>query len=518
VARVPVPSKRWWLVVAVAILAGAVLRISESDTAHDIAVPLGLVDDPPFAVHLSGELWADRTLHDSEGAPDVALVAADEPLRASIRATGRAPIAALELRVNGHVQRRVVPACCPHRLTVSFLPRLNSRAPGSRRIEVVVRDAAGLKAGAETGAHVSAAGLTLRVVRRLPSVVEAEAATLPPRAPPGAALAAPGRRAALQLFGEARRTGSLRALLGSTPVGVRAAGTLRDGSRIIGATLFLTLGVPQTNVSALVPAYVPGHSSAGPYEPRPVSMSAGRLSDLLVDLDLTKRRVIAVEPGPSSVTKFWSATDPSAKERLGADVDTVSDTAARLPRLVKASNRGPAFLAYDGSLSLNPRERDWAVSLLFAGNATIDNVKDGLRKVGFTRRGGTHYLAYRLPDAGLRFDSDRGLKTNCDAAGTDVHLRMYAPAGVDHFQDPQFGRMVVATAHLDHADNCGPGTPRFGFSGVAERRVAAAAARLGWRVQRDALLLGNTEPYRRDVRDPSHIWLGNGRATVIWVP
>jgi hypothetical protein len=186
--------------------------------------------------------------------------------------------------------------------------------------------------------------------------------------------------------------------------------------------------------------------------------------------------------------------------------------------LLRASDRGPAFLGYDGALGLDPTKRDWAVSILFVGHADIDTVKHGLRRVGLTRRGGTHYLAYQLPGAGLRFDGDKGLKTRCDSAGTDIHTRLYAPAGTDRFTDARFGSVVVATAHLDHADGCGAGTPRFGFSAEAERKIATRVQRLGWRVERNALALGNPEPYRRDVRDPSHIWLGDGRATLIWVP
>jgi hypothetical protein len=276
--------------------------------------------------------------------------------------------------------------------------------------------------------------------------------------------------------------------------------------------------VPLRNVGALVPGYVPGRSPAGPYLPRAVQIGVATLRDLLVDIDLGRKTVIGVEPGPASVTLSWSRTDPTAHEGLGADVDTVVDAAARTLLLVKGSDAGPSFLSYDGDLSLDPRRRDWPVSILFAGRANIDRVKDALRKVGLTRRGSIHELAYRLPGAGLRFDSDRGLKTPCDPAATDVHLRFYAPAAVDHFQDPELGSVVAATAHLDHADGCGIGTPRFGFSEEAEERIARRAASLGWRVQRDALVLGNAEPYRRDVGDPAHIWLGNGRATVIWVP
>lgn len=110
------------------------------------------------------------------------------------------------------------------------------------------------------------------------------------------------------------------------------------------------------------------------------------------------------------------------------------------------------------------------------------------------------------------------MKTPCDQAGTDVHLRLYAPAPVDHFTDPELGSVVVATTHLDQHDNCGSGPPSFGFSEEGELRIGLLARGLGWRVQPNALALGNAEPYRRDVRDPGHLWLSNGRATLIWVP
>jgi hypothetical protein len=507
---------------AAVVSAAALLHWGSGDTARDLAGPLGLVDDPPFAIRLSGPLWRDRTLHDSEGSPDVALVAGDEPLTAAIDGIRRAQVADVELRVDGRLQRRVRPDCrggaCPEHLQVTFLPQLNPRGGGNRRVQVVVRDAVGTTSSVDTGAHTSVASLSVQVVRSLPAIVEAQRAELPAGPPPGAALAAGDRRAALGILAAARRTGPLHALLGSAALTVRAAGTLRNGRQIVGATLFLQLAVPRRNVGALVPGYVPGHSRAGPYLPRAVQIGVATLRDLLVDIDLGRKTVIGVEPGPASVTLSWSRTDPTAHEGLGADVDTVVDSAARPPLLVKASDAGPSFLSYDGNLSLDPRRRDWPVSILFAGGATVDKVKDALRKVGFTHRGNTHELAYRLPDAGLRFDSDRGVKTACDPAATDVHLRIYAPAGVDHFQDPELGSVVAATTHLDHADGCGIGTPRFGFSEEAEERIARRAASLGWRVQRDALVLGNAEPYRRDVGDPAHIWFGNGRATVIWVP
>jgi hypothetical protein len=159
------------------------------------------------------------------------------------------------------------------------------------------------------------------------------------------------------------------------------------------------------------------------------------------------------------------------------------------------------------------------VSLVFAGHATVGKVKRALRQVGFTHRGERRWLAYGAPGAAVRFDSDSGVKTAHDANGTDVHVRLYAPPRTDHFTDPRFGDVVVATVHLDRGEY--PATPPrlFGFSEVAERRVAdTLAVRLGWRVQHDRLALGNAEPYRRDLAAPDHVWWSNGRATLINVP
>jgi hypothetical protein len=159
------------------------------------------------------------------------------------------------------------------------------------------------------------------------------------------------------------------------------------------------------------------------------------------------------------------------------------------------------------------------VSLVFAGHATVGKVKRALRTLGFTRLGERRWLAYRAPDGSVRFDSDRGLKTACDANGTDLHLRLYAPPRTDHFSNPALGAFVVATVHLDRGEGCGPPPRLFGFSEEAEGRVAdVVARRLSWRVQRDRIALGNAEPFRRDIAVPNHLWWSDGRATLIRVP
>jgi hypothetical protein len=196
-----------------------------------------------------------------------------------------------------------------------------------------------------------------------------------------------------------------------------------------------------------------------------------------------------------------------------------ADAPRRAPALVRLSDGGPAFLDYDGTPDLAASGRDWAVSLIFAGHASVRKVKAALRGVGFTRTGHARYLAYRTADGTLRFDSDRGLKTACGADGTDVHVRLYAPTATDRFTDPRYGSVVVGTTHLDRADGCSTPPQLFGFSEAAERRLAdTIARRLRWRVQPNHLALGNREPYRRDVDDSAHVWWNDGRATLVTVP
>lgn len=195
------------------------------------------------------------------------------------------------------------------------------------------------------------------------------------------------------------------------------------------------------------------------------------------------------------------------------------DVARKPPDFVRLSDAGPSFLTYDGDPTLRQTGRDWPVSLVFAGNASITRVKRALRAAGLTHTGHTRYLAYRGADGTIRFDGDRGLKGPCDANGTDAHVRLYAPTATDRFIDPEFGSVVLGTAHLDRADGCSVQPTMFGFSEEAERRVAALlAARSGWRAQADRLALGNFEPYRREVIDPAHVWWSDGRATLITVP
>jgi hypothetical protein len=244
-----------------------------------------------------------------------------------------------------------------------------------------------------------------------------------------------------------------------------------------------------------------------------VTLSAPVLRDLLVDVDLTTQQVVAAEPGPRS------RTDGAQGTAGPVPVESPADAPRAEPQLVRLSETGPSFMAYDGTATLDHGARDWPVSLIFTGRASVGKVKRALRKLGFTHSGRTSYLPYRANLAGLRFDGDRGVKTGCDRQGTDVHMRLYAPSATDRFKDPVYGDVVVATTHLDRGDGCRHPPTLFGFSEPAESRIAnLVARRLGWTVMPDHLALGNPEPYRRDIGDKAHVWWSDGRATLIAVP
>jgi hypothetical protein len=468
-----------------------------------------------FSVRLSGPLWADRTIPNDEGRPDIGLVEDDEPLVVDVR--GARDLDAVDVLVAGRRVATARPACaargCPDHVRLTVTPALDTARAGHRAIEVIARGATGRRTAMAFGVEATPVS---------PVIHEAEPA--PARGRAVSALSPDARRRALGVIADARRrVPYVRALLPAVPVRVLEAGRLTDGGRPIGATLLLELARPRRGVGATVPGYLDG--TAAPGRPQPVTFVASVLSDLLVDVDLRGAggRVVAVEPGPRSQIRRWSAAAGPPRRRVEDAPDSLPppfDQPLAPPLMERLSDRGPAFLNYDGDSDplLNAQRRDWPVSLVFAGHATIAKVKTALRAAGLIRTGHARYLAYRSSGEALRFDSDRGLKTRCDAAGTDVHVRLYAPAATDRFVDPEFGDVVVATTHLDHLDGCGTGPQLYGFSEAAAARITALLARQGWSADAQTIDLANAEPYRRDLRDPGHIWQSDGRATVIRVP
>lgn len=501
-----------WAIAATAavVLVGGLVVFLRSDagrdSTRDVGVRLDLVEDGPLQLRLGGELWRDRTERGEDDAPDVAYVPRGASLTVGVAGRdGRRP-AVLSVSFDGRVitQRRLCHATsCPTVARATFEPG-RSASLGRHRVTVEARG----------GAPGQVVRTSFEVtIGTEPVVLEGELVARRSERPSRSSLGRSERRDTLAIIERERRAGTLRRVLGRTRFRVAQIGRLTTGGRPRGTTVLLDLRQVRRRVRARVPLYLPMTSVTARFRLRRVILSAPVLRDLLVDVDVMDGRVVAVQPGPRSRTDRH-------QQRVGpTPVDSPSDIARANPRLVRLSDRGPAFLNYDGTPTLGRAARDWPVSLLFTGNASVHKVKRALRRLGFKRRGLTAYLPYRLAGAHLRFDGDGGLKTACDRQGTDVHLRLYAPGATNRFADPDFGHVVVASAHLDHGDGCGAGPKLFGFSERAEQRIAREiSARLHWVVRPNHLALGNAEPYRRDTGDSAHVWSSDGRATQMVVP
>jgi hypothetical protein len=222
-------------------------------------------------------------------------------------------VAEVELRVDGHRQALVKPPCdqgrCPSRLRLTLTPRLRELHPGDHRVEVVARNSRGA---------VSLQGFSVRTVDRVPAVTEGEpVGTLPaaaPPSPPDARL----ERAALRVLGSERRSGGLAQALGTGRLSVVQVGELNARGHRVGATMLVDLVEPRRDLWASVPGYIPVVGDSGPaYTPQSVRMHVAVLRDVLIDVDLDRRRVIALEPGPRSKSLSWSPSQAPALAGAG---------------------------------------------------------------------------------------------------------------------------------------------------------------------------------------------------------
>ena len=162
------------------------------------------------------------------------------------------------------------------------------------------------------GTQASArARFDVTVVERLPKVREGEPVARRATRPTRPAIGAAERQLTRSVIDRERRSGVLRGVLGGTPYTVEAIGELHRGPRRVGTTILLTLARPRTGVKSDVPGYQPDSGPAG-YRLGVISLAAPVVRDLLVDVDLARRRVIAVEPGPGSRTSAWDSRDASS--------------------------------------------------------------------------------------------------------------------------------------------------------------------------------------------------------------
>jgi hypothetical protein len=302
------------LVVVVVVLA---TQLGGQSGREAVSGAPGVLRDPPFAVRLDGPLWRARTLQDNDGAQDFALVGRDLPL--DVRATGApdARVAEVQLRVDGRSRRRVVTRCpggrCPVSTSVRFLPPLHELGPGEHRVEIVVRDRAGVAGAGGHGEHVTAFGFAVHSVRSVPPTTEGQTISKLRAQPRRSGLTSRVLRRALDAITAARGSGGAAAALGTSQVTVVHAGRLDAARRRLGVTMLVAVAPPVYDVRATVPAYVPIVGSGRVrYTSQQVRMHVAVLRDALVDVDLSSRRVISFEPGPRSRSLSWSPSKAPA--------------------------------------------------------------------------------------------------------------------------------------------------------------------------------------------------------------
>jgi hypothetical protein len=160
---------------------------------------------------------------------------------------------------------------------------------------------------------------------------------------------------------------------------------------------------------------------------------------------------------------------------------------------------------------------DWAVDLIFYGNASITKVYS---KINWPWSGSNAYELLTTRSGSAWVASGGRKNTLC----TDTHFRLYAPK-VGYFSDPVLGHYVIATAHLDK-NECGS-SPTYGWNETAEANVAARAAAVWGKaaVTADATnlpdgtstskLLGN---FNETGWQGNHYFWNDGRPTLIKVP
>jgi hypothetical protein len=302
------------LAIVVAAVAVALVRRTTADPPPDAIAAPGVFHSGPFRVRLSGPLWQARALRDPDGTEDFALVTGDLPLDVQARASGRARVAAIELRVDGRRQGVAKARCgkdgCAAELTATLVARLRGVPAGNHPVQVYAT---------ATGARAPARPISfdVRTTSSAPTVVEGLPAV---KDPPARSHDGDPRleHAALGVLAAERSRPGIAAALSGSQVRVIQAGVLNARERPLGATMWVTLVTPLRDVRATVPGYVPSSAPTGPpYRPQTIRMHVAVLRDALIDVDLTTRRVIAFEPGPRSRTISWKPSRAPAPAGAG---------------------------------------------------------------------------------------------------------------------------------------------------------------------------------------------------------
>ncbi len=183
--------------------------------------------------------------------------------------------------------------------------------------------------------------------------------------------------------------------------------------------------------------------------------------------------------------------------------------------------REDGFRNYDfNSQTVSSTNVDWAVSLMFWNNASINRIKNSGIGPLYDQSGSTQYGRLRdTTSTGFVWDGDGGRKTTlCPGAPGQPrnarHYRIYAD-GDDRLYNLDWGYWVFGSTHWD-MDECSLSNPAwFGYSENAEEwLVSDWINRTGWPAANDWSSFSNAEPYRVQ---GDHIWDNNAYASALRV-
>lgn len=174
---------------------------------------------------------------------------------------------------------------------------------------------------------------------------------------------------------------------------------------------------------------------------------------------------------------------------------------------------------YDfNSQSASASNVDWAVTLIFRNNATINKVKsrmDDWTDLSFSSSETKHGRVSNYYD-NWQWDGDSGKKRPlCPAWAMARHYRVYAPVTSydrESMYNSTLGYYVIGTTHKDW-DECG-GSKRHGFSEDVEQYVKNEVQD-NTSIQNDYWNIYNNEPYRVQ---GNHTWENNSWATTVNIP
>lgn len=202
----------------------------------------------------------------------------------------------------------------------------------------------------------------------------------------------------------------------------------------------------------------------------------------------------------------------------GPDSPASAKEAANIPGILYWDN-GTYIFTYDfqNKEDWGRGNVDWATSLMFYGNASINRVKDILDGNGYGQIS-TNSMHMPVKDSTnlAVWDDDAGKKgIACPLTGQETrHYRIYADPATDFLWTEALGGFVVATTHWD-ANECPNVNTRFYDSEEVEGHIGNTMSGLGYTVSHDFANFFNAEPYR--VQGNS-TWDNDGYATYIDVP